>query len=55
MNEKTIKILKKYARRTGQGEEQVKQWWNSLDWRERTSERRRILAELARPDTAPAT
>ena len=46
VNEKTAKILKKYADASKQDKKRVKSWWLSLNRDERARERARILKEL---------
>ena len=45
MNQRTVKLLKKYALHTGQGSKEVKRWWNALPWTQRAGERKRLLRE----------
>ena len=45
MNQRTVKLLKKYALQKGQPSKQVKRWWNALPWTQRAGERRRLLRE----------
>lgn len=49
MNEKTIKLLKQYAERTGKSEKDIKRWWVLLSAPERTREKKNIKTELAKP------
>jgi len=47
MNERVGKMLSRYARKTSKPPKELKRWWELLNWREKTHERKRILAELA--------
>ncbi len=47
MNEKTGKMLSRYARRANRPLKDLKRWWESLNWRQRGPERQRIRKELA--------
>ena len=47
MNQKTIKLLNAYASKTEQSKKELRKWWNSLSWVEKTREKKRIEAELA--------
>ncbi len=46
MNQKTAKLLKKWASTAAKKPREVKKWWQSLNRLERAAERRRIRAEL---------
>lgn len=46
MNSKTTKLLSRYCNFTSQKEKITKNWWNSLNWIQRTKERKRILLEM---------
>ncbi len=46
MNQKTVKLLKKYAQETNQDSEQLKEWWMSLNRKEREKERKRMKKEI---------
>lgn len=48
MNEKTGKMLSKYARQVGKSAKEIKRWWESLRWTERSRERKRIKKELVK-------
>ncbi|MCH8074917.1 MAG: hypothetical protein IIC13_03740 [SAR324 cluster bacterium] len=50
MNQRTVKLLKKYALHTGQGSKEVKRWWNALPWTQRAGERKRLLRETGQQD-----
>lgn len=42
MNQHTAKLLKKYASEIDQDFRQVKKWWETLDWKQRTAWRNKI-------------
>lgn len=46
MNQKTAKLLKKWARANSKSPREVKRWWMSLDWHTRTAERVKMKREL---------
>lgn len=46
MNKRVTKMLYNYAVASNQNIKELKSWWNTLNWRERTEEKRRIMAEL---------
>mgnify|MGYP005726207709 CR=1 FL=1 len=46
MNKTVSKLLSKYATISDQSVRDLKKWWNTLDWREKTAEKKRILEEL---------
>lgn len=46
MNQKTAKLLKKWARATSKPPREVKRWWMTLDWQTRTAERIKIRREV---------
>jgi hypothetical protein len=46
MNQKTIKMLNAFATKTEQSKKEVRNWWKSLNWLERSKERKRIQNEL---------
>lgn len=46
MNKTVAKLLSKYAVISEQNNKELKKWWNTLDWREKTIERKRIEEEL---------
>ena len=48
MNEKTGKLLSKYARETKKNPKELKRWWNGLPWTARRKERARMQNELDR-------
>ncbi|GEM_PF-1922738 len=50
MNQRTVLLLNAYARLTGQSLRQVRRWWYSLNWHERTRQRERIAREIARQE-----
>lgn len=52
MNEKTAKLLKRYAAHTEKNMNDLKRWWNSLSWEEKTRERERIKKEMAEEEEA---
>lgn len=45
MNQRTAKLLKKYALQTGKTSKDIKRWWMSLPWNHRAGERKRLLRE----------
>ena len=47
MNQKMIKLLNAYASKTDQSKKEIRKWWNSLSWEQKTQERKKIQAELA--------
>ncbi len=47
MNNKTIKLLKKYSLLRNEDIKKIKKWWLSLSWKEKARERIRIQKELA--------
>lgn len=47
MNQKTAKLLTKYAAQTNKKKKEVRRWWISLEWHKRHAERERIKKELA--------
>ena len=47
MNQKTIRLLDSYALHTDQSKKEVRKLWKSLNWQEKTKERKRIKKELA--------
>ena len=50
MNQRTVKLLKKYALYKGQPSKEVKRWWNALPWTQRAGERKRLLRETGQGD-----
>lgn len=46
MNQKTAKMLSRYASQTGKESDVLKKWWETLLWKQRTVERARIRKEL---------
>ena len=46
MNQKTAKMLKKWATHTSGDYEKLKKWWVSLNWQQKTRERKKILSQL---------
>lgn len=52
MNEKTAKLLKRYAAHTEKNMNDLKRWWNSLSWEEKTRERERIKKEMEEEEEA---
>ncbi len=46
MNQKTAKLLRSYATYADMNYKELKKWWNSLSWRERTIERKRMIEDL---------
>ena len=47
MNQKTAKLLKKYALQTKKELREVKRWWNELTHTQRGAQRKKIEAEVA--------
>ncbi|GMT49469.1 MAG: hypothetical protein IEMM0008_1008 [bacterium] len=47
MNQRTAKLLNKYASRKGNPKKETKTWWESLSWKEKDKERERIIKELS--------
>lgn len=47
MNQKTAKILKRWAATSGKSAKEAKKWWLSLNRNEKEAEGRRIRAALA--------
>jgi len=43
MNQRTAKMLHRYATQEGKSPKDVKKWWMSLNAEERTKERKRIM------------
>lgn len=46
MNKRTAKLLKQYAHSIDRTETEVKKWWETLSWTERTKWRNKIEAGL---------
>lgn len=46
MSQRIAKLLKKSAAAEGKLLSEIKRWWRSLNWRERTAERKRLRARL---------
>jgi hypothetical protein len=46
MNQKTGKLLTKYASLAGRNVRELKRWWEAMPWTHRGPERKRILSEL---------
>jgi len=47
MNQKTMKMLSRYSSKAGKPLKETKQGWLALNWKQKTAERKKILAELA--------
>lgn len=47
MNKKVTKLLSKYASASDTSIKELKKWWHTLSWQEKTAERKRIEAELS--------
>ncbi|MGH8458019.1 MAG: hypothetical protein ACRESV_01605, partial [Nevskiales bacterium] len=47
VNQRTAKLLKKWASSTKKPSRGLKRWWNSLNRNQKAVERRRIRAEIA--------
>ena len=50
MNDKTTKLIRKYAGRTGEDKKALKRRWNAMAQDERSSFRRRMVEVLSRDD-----
>jgi hypothetical protein len=50
MNEKTAKLLRKWAAQSKKPEVEIKRWWNDLSAEQRTRERTRIEKALAKEE-----
>jgi len=46
MNQKTMKMLSRYSSKVGMTIKEAKHWWLALNWKQKTAERKRILAEI---------
>ncbi len=46
MNQRTAKLLKKFALHAGKTDNEVKRWWVSLPWNARAGERKKLMREL---------
>ncbi|MDQ7052424.1 MAG: hypothetical protein Q9P14_05860 [candidate division KSB1 bacterium] len=46
MNQRTVRLLNDYARLVNKKPREIRKWWNSLSWKDRSRERERILKEL---------
>ena len=46
MNKKVTKLLYKYAPLSNMKVNELKKWWNTLSWEEKTAERARMEREL---------
>jgi hypothetical protein len=47
MNNKVTKLLSKYASISDTSLKDLKKWWHTLSWQEKTVERKKMEAELA--------
>jgi hypothetical protein len=47
MNKKVTKLLSKYASVSDTSLKELKKWWHTLNWQEKTAERERMEAVLA--------
>lgn len=47
MNQKTVKLIKKYAYETKQSAKDVKKKWLSLDWKSRKEERKLMSEKVS--------
>ncbi|RMG68235.1 MAG: hypothetical protein D6715_02755 [Calditrichaeota bacterium] len=54
MNQKTAKLLHRYASHSGQNVKELKKWWLSLNHMERARERQRMLEELGQETSEAA-
>jgi hypothetical protein len=43
MNGKTVSQLRYFSSKEGRKFKEIKQWWKSLNWKEKTIERKRII------------
>ncbi len=48
MNQKNVKLLRKYSSLTGRNHNELKKWWNSLNWIEKTEEKKKIIKEISK-------
>ncbi len=55
MNRTASKLLTSYATATDRNRKDVKRWWKSLSWQERTLERKRIEQELGTTSSEEAS
>lgn len=46
MNQKTAKLLSRWAGKSGKKERELKRWWATLDRKQREAERKKISAAL---------
>lgn len=46
MNQKTVKLLKKYSVYSGKTDKELKRWWIALPWNRRAGERKRLMQEM---------
>ena len=46
MNKRVSKLLYKYAAVSDMNIKDLKKWWNTLNWQEKTAERQRMENEL---------
>ncbi len=51
MNQRTAKLLHSYALYSDTKVDELKRWWKSLSWLEKTRERKRMQAELFEEET----
>lgn len=49
MNQKTAKMLSRWAGKSGKKERDLKRWWNTLDRKQRAAERKKISEALDAP------
>lgn len=47
MNQKTAKMLSRWASKSGKKERELKRWWGTLDRKQRAAERKKIHEALA--------
>jgi hypothetical protein len=52
MNKKVTKLLSKYASISDTNLKELKKWWHTLSWQEKTEERKRMEAELTGEEEA---
>jgi len=54
MNKRVTKLLYKYASISDMKVNELKKWWNTLSWQEKTAERIRMERELGMEETEEA-
>ena len=48
MNGKTVSQLRHFSSEEGRKFKEIKKWWKSLNWKEKTIERKRILNSIGK-------